>query len=83
MSDSPTDPILRARMLRALAAVHRNRAAELDMAAAAVEAGASMKRLAELITEGEARDIANHPDLAELNVHLDGYYTGPDEEAAT
>ncbi|MFF0138531.1 hypothetical protein ACFYRN_19075 [Streptomyces sp. NPDC005227] len=74
----PTDPALRARMLRLLAAAHRKRAAELDMAAAAAEAGGAMRRLADIITAGEARDIAEHPDLAELNVQLDGFYNEPE-----
>jgi hypothetical protein len=33
-----------------------------------------MRRFAELLTEAEVREIAEHPDLAELNVQLDGYY---------
>lgn len=84
MSD-PVDPYeLRARQLRILAGLHRKRAAELDMAAAAGLAARSFRRFAELLTEAEVRDIAEHPDLAELNVQLDGYYgdgsARPDEE---
>ncbi|MCX5285951.1 hypothetical protein [Streptomyces sp. NBC_00198] len=77
MSEQPTDPALRARLLRLLASAHRKRAAELDMAAAAAEAGGAMQHLADIITAGEARDIAEHPDLAELNVQLDGFYDDP------
>lgn len=80
----PIDPYeLRARQLRILAGLHRKRAAELDMAAAAGLAARSMRKLTEMLTAAEVRDIAEHPDLAELNVQLDGFYEGPvrpDEE---
>ncbi|MGW8326491.1 hypothetical protein ACWGLE_01145 [Streptomyces sp. NPDC055897] len=70
--DNPNE--LRARQLRFLAALHRKRAAELDMAAAAYVAAGSMQRFVEVITESEARELAAHPDLAELNVQLEGFY---------
>lgn len=81
----PVDPYeLRARQLRILAGLHRKRAAELDMAAEAGLAARSMRRLTEMLTEAEVREIAGHPDLAELNVQLDSFYgdgsTRPDEE---
>ncbi|MFJ2515598.1 hypothetical protein ACIPEL_36275 [Streptomyces griseoviridis] len=72
MSEKPDD--LRAQMLRILAANHRRRAAQLDMAAAALEAARPMKKLVDLLTEAEAREVAEHPDLAELNAQLEGYY---------
>lgn len=72
---SDIDPYeLQAQKLRILAASHRKRAAELDAAAAAVLAGRSMRKFADLLTDAEAREVAEHPDLAELNVQLDGYY---------
>lgn len=75
----PIDPYeLRARQLRILAKLHRKRAAELEMAAEAGLAARSMRRLTEMLTEAEVRDVAEHPDLAELNVQLDGYYGGPE-----
>ena len=74
MSEQPDRYELRARQLRILASLHRKRAAELDMAAEAALATRSMRRLAELLTEAEVQQLAEHPDLAELNVQLDGYY---------
>ncbi len=79
MSDKPDEYEIRARMLRLLAAGHRKRAAELEMAAAAALATRSMRRLAEVITEAEAREVAEHPDLAELNLQLDGFYSEDSE----
>jgi len=77
----PVDPYeLRARQLRILAGLHRKRAAELEMMAEATRATRSMRRLVDLLTEAEVREIAEHPDLAELNVQLDGFYgEDPDE----
>ena len=84
MSEQPDRYELRARQLRILADLHRKRAAELDMAAEAALATRSMRRLAELLTEAEVRQLAEHPDLAELNVQLEGFYGAdpvrPDEE---
>jgi hypothetical protein len=76
-SDDPYE--LQARRLRILAALHRKRAAELDMAAEAALASRSMRQFTEAWEAGVAKDIAEHPDLAELNVRLDGYYDGPDK----
>jgi len=67
---------IRARLHRIMAGRLRVAAAEQDAFAAIVELGASMRRLAEVMTAGDARDVATHPDLAELNVQCDGYY-GP------
>ncbi|MEU8968140.1 hypothetical protein AB0D11_02495 [Streptomyces monashensis] len=78
---------LRARQLRILAELHRKRAAELDKAAELTLASRSMHRLADLLTEAETRQLAEHPDLAELNVQLEGFYgegpVRPDEEPTT
>jgi hypothetical protein len=76
-SDDPYE--LQARRLRILAALHRKRAAELDTAAEAALASRSMRQFTEAWEAGVAKDIAEHPDLAELNVRLDGYYDGPDK----
>lgn len=84
MSEKPDRYELRARQLRILAGLHRKRAAELDMAAEAALATRSMRRFVELLTESEVRELAEHPDLAELNVQLEGFYgegpVRPDEE---
>ena len=89
MSEQPDRYELRARQLRILAGLHRKRAAELELAAERVLATRSMRRFAELLTEAEVRQLAEHPDLAELNVQLDGFYGAdgadsarPDEEQA-
>lgn len=84
MSEQPDEYELHARRLRLLAAYYRAKAAELDMAAQAALAARSLRQFAEAWDKGVAQDIAEHPDLAELNVQLDGYYAGPvrpDEEA--
>ncbi|MEU5442734.1 hypothetical protein [Streptomyces griseofuscus] len=81
MRERPTEYELRAQMLRILAAAHRQRAAELDAAAAAVSTGGSMQKFASLLTEAEARDVAQHPDLAELNVQLDALYGAAPEHS--
>lgn len=77
MTTTPDPYETRARLLRALAQAHRVRAAALDAEAEAVLATRSMRVLADVITEAEARDIAEHPDLAELNVQLDNRYEPP------
>lgn len=55
-----------------------------DTAAAASMATKSLKQFTGAFNAGVARDVAEHPDLAELNVQMDGFYgTGParpDEE---
>ncbi|MCX5054206.1 hypothetical protein [Streptomyces sp. NBC_00474] len=79
MSEQPDRYELRARQLRILAGLHRRRAAELEKAAEAALASRSMRRLTEMLTEAEVRDLAEHPDLAELNVQLEGFY-GADTE---
>lgn len=74
MTEQPDRYELRARQLRILAGLHQKRAAELDMAAEAALATRSMRRWAEVLTESEMRELAEHPDLAELNVQLEGFY---------
>lgn len=66
----------RARMHRIMAGRLRVAAAEQDLAANAVAATASFRQLAAAMAGGDAQDVADHPDLAELNVQCDGYY-GP------
>lgn len=74
MSDSIDPYELQARRLRILAGLYRKKAAELDMAAEAALATRSMRRFAEAWDAGIAQDVAQHPDLAELNVQLDSFY---------
>ena len=78
MSESIDPYELQARRLRILAALYRKRAAELDMAAEAALATRSMRQFMDAWNAGVAQDVAEHPDLAELNVQLDGFYdAGP------
>lgn len=84
MSEQPDEYELQARRLRILAGLYRKKAAELDMAAEAALAARSMQRFTEAWDAGIAQDVAQHPDLAELNVQLDGFYGAvpvrPEEE---
>lgn len=68
------DAEIRAAFLRHMADRHRAYAAVFDVAAACAKATASARRLTEAFQRSEAREVAAHPDLAELNVQLDGYY---------
>lgn len=74
MSESIDPHEFRVRMHRIMAGRHRVAAAEHEMAANAVKAEKSMKAFVDAWNSGAARDIAEHPDLAELNVQLDGFY---------
>jgi hypothetical protein len=65
---------IRARLHRIMAGRLRVAAAEQDLCANAIMATASLRRFAEVMAAGDARDVATHPDLAELNVQCDGYY---------
>ena len=67
-------PEERAAAHRVRAEALRYRAAAEDANAAAVTAAESFRRLAATAAAGDAADVAAHPDLAELNVQLDGYY---------
>ncbi|MCG0065017.1 hypothetical protein L0F81_17230 [Streptomyces tricolor] len=43
----------------------------------------AMQQLTDTFNAGVAQDVAEHPDLAELNVQMDGFYgdpAHPDEE---
>ncbi|MFI5880840.1 hypothetical protein [Streptomyces sp. NPDC051554] len=87
MSERPDKYELQAQRLRILAGLYRKKAAELDMAAAAALATRSMRKFAEAWDAGIAQDVAQHPDLAELNIQLDGFYGAglvrPGEETTT
>ncbi|MFD5564514.1 hypothetical protein [Kitasatospora griseola] len=61
---------LRAKWLRFLATRE-----ELNVTAA--DTGEAMRKFAATLTDAERRDVAEHPDLAELNLQLDGYYGEP------
>jgi len=65
---------IKAAVLRHMAHRYRAYAAVFDTAAACVKATASAHQFAEAFRRSEAREVAEHPDLAELNVQLDGFY---------
>lgn len=74
MSENIDPHELHVRRLRILAGLYRQKAAELDMAAEAAVASRSLDHLVKTWNAAVAQDVAQHPDLAELNVQLDGYY---------
>lgn len=67
-------PEERAALHRMLAAQYRMDAITQDMLAAMETVGASFQRLADGLRAAEVSDVQNHPDLAELDAQLDGYY---------
>lgn len=75
MTAQPDDPYeVRARLLRILAGVYRKKAAEYDLAASAVLATRSAKPIVDAILRAEAREFAEHPDIAEALAQLEGFY---------
>ena len=74
----------RVRMHGIMAGRHRVAAAEHKMAAAALKAAKSLRGFSEAWNASVANDVAEHPDLVELNVQMDGFYSAgpvrPDEE---
>jgi hypothetical protein len=70
-------PERRVQALRVLAALWRGHAAQLDMAAAAVTTAAALRNLAAAVGQADAADIAAHPDLAYLDLQINGYYDNP------
>lgn len=75
MAAEPVDPYeLQAAMHRVLAGRLRLWAADQDLAATAVLATRSMRRFADAMNNSVQQEVAAHPDLAELNVQMDGYY---------
>ncbi|RJO71416.1 hypothetical protein D5S18_24915 [Nocardia panacis] len=70
------EPDLRPRLLRLAAQMHEVQASALRFRAAKLEAAASCRRLCNAFRSGVNRDVADHPDLAELNVMMDGHYGG-------
>lgn len=50
------------------------------LAASGHQLGLVVQRITALVEEAYAVEVAQHPDLAELNVQLDGYYEAPPPE---
>lgn len=61
--------------LRLRALLHEMEAWRLRLAATAIKATASMREFADAWNEAFAEELAEHPDMAELNVQLDARYS--------
>ncbi|PZG47476.1 hypothetical protein C1I98_13480 [Spongiactinospora gelatinilytica] len=60
--------------MRRRAALHRAMAAQHSLIAATIGAATAFQDLISAARDGDARDIAAHPDLAYLDVQMDGFY---------
>ena len=67
-------PKERAAMLRVAAGRLDVEAARLRMAASATLAAEAMRGFGEAVAVAESREVAEHPDLAELNIMCDALY---------
>lgn len=67
---------IRPRLIRVLAHMHEAKAAELRMEAAMIGTAAKFRAFTDAYQSGFDDELASHPDLAEVNVMLDGYYAG-------
>ncbi|NEB83959.1 hypothetical protein G3I43_07170 [Streptomyces anulatus] len=68
---------------RLRAAWHRYHAARATTDASVIRLSAAAQRFMVVLQEGTDREIAEHPDLAEVNVMLDGYYDDSPSSAVT
>lgn len=66
---------IRQGLFRMRAAAYRAEAAKCELAAVAVGAAAALRGFVETFQAAVDRDVAEHPDLAELNVTMDGFYS--------
>lgn len=64
----------KARLHRLRASRYRTMAAWEELNATVAEASIAAANFVALIRAAETREVAEHPDLAELNLQLDGYY---------
>lgn len=67
----------RERAARLRAAFHRYMAAQADTEAATARLSEGLRRFAAAVQEASDQELVEHPDLAEVNVFLDGYYDPP------
>ncbi|WP_069737424.1 hypothetical protein [Streptomyces sp. EN27] len=65
---------------RTRAAWHRYQAARANTEASTIRLSAAAQRFMVVLQEGTDQEIAEHPDLAEINVMLDGYYEEPNPQ---
>lgn len=71
------NPEVEAGLLRLRAAMKRAEAAQLDLASRAVELVPKLIALREAFDASVAQEVAEHPDLAELNIRMDALYDLP------
>ncbi|MCX4601200.1 hypothetical protein OG402_11945 [Streptomyces anulatus] len=62
---------------RLRAAWHRYHAARATGEASVIRLSAAAQRFMVALQDGTDQEIAEHPDLAEVNVMLDGFYDSP------
>lgn len=74
---APTPEDIEAARLRFQASMHDLQASTLRMRAAMATARAGLQALMSATQGSYDQELAGHPDLAELNVMMDGYYGGP------
>ncbi|MFC9280897.1 hypothetical protein [Streptomyces collinus] len=65
---------IKAQMRHTLAASHRATARAHSLTATMEEWGATFRKVYDAITAAEARELAEHPDLAEWNAQMDAFY---------
>jgi hypothetical protein len=68
---------LRACLHRIAAFEHHRAAALHEIAASCAMAARGVHRLAAALTASEYQEVVQHPDLAELDVQLEGFYGTP------
>lgn len=79
MSETPDDPYeLRAAMHRLIAQRLRLEAAKHDFAANTILSTRSVTKFLEVMAAADAQEVANHPDLAELDAQMRGFYEDPE-----
>lgn len=71
---APTPEEIEAARLRLQASMHDLQASALRMRAAMATARAGLQGVRSAMQESYDQELAGHPDLAELNVMMDGYY---------
>lgn len=75
----PTPAEIEEARLRLLALGARMNAAKLELAAQMVRTGAAMRAFMEAFQDGLDQELADHPDIAELNVQFDARYSMHDD----
>lgn len=72
--DSMTPAQRKAFLLRVQSLHHKMQAAKLELAATMAVASESIRKMGEAMQAVYDAELADHPDLVELNVRMDGWY---------